>query len=166
MTTRAPPTLADNKHPELRWREPLLIRQCDDHDLELLIYYEGRLVEAHHERERALAEVRDHLKTQKFTRDRIRSHNGEGRDALADMLMHNARVALGALIAKLRIGCASPACPPLDPTITHLWDTPAPPASSLPSLHPSMCSPRGVGGSKPRACRRCEACPRPEQVAV
>lgn len=134
MTGQRPAPPAENthnahKHPELRWRDPLLLQLADESDLELLLYYESKLVQAHAAREECLASVRELLKTQKFNRDRIRAHNGPGRDALRELLVYNARTTLASLLANLRVSCAKHvlalhnwACEL--PSLSKRWDAP------------------------------------------
>lgn len=66
-------------------------------------------------RQRCLSSIRSHLLAQQRNRDRIRAHNGEGRDALRSMIVDEARQRLAALLAELRLACASLI------TVAHAW---------------------------------------------
>ena len=56
----------------LRWRDPLILQLTDQDDLDALLLHEGRLVQAR-ERDKCLSELKAHLQTQKFNRDRVRT---------------------------------------------------------------------------------------------
>ena len=77
--------------PQLRWRDPVLLERTDADDLDVLLLHEGRLVAADERRAKCLASLRSLLRGQKYNRDRVRAHGGEGRDALRDTLVHGVR---------------------------------------------------------------------------
>ena len=92
--------------PQLRWRDPVLLERTGADDLDVLLLHEGRLVAADVRRAKCLASLRSLLRGQKYNRDRVRAHGGEGRDALRDTLVHGARDALATLLCELRLASA------------------------------------------------------------
>lgn len=90
----------------LIWRDAALMERAHGPDLDVLILLEQRLVKAREKRDKALSALKALLNKQGYERDRVRAHAGEGRTALRDSLVRDARSRLGSLLRELRLASA------------------------------------------------------------
>ena len=90
----------------LIWRDSTLMERAHEADIDGLILQEGRLIKARERRDRALSALKTLLIKQGYERDRVRAHAGEGRTALRDSIVRDARSRLASLLCELRLASA------------------------------------------------------------